>query len=168
MITAVTDIGAQAATKPVVALAYLALVRRLTGSSDTPPGFGHRTPHFGVLPSGVRFSTCPVLHDPELSIALALLGQTLAFVCAPLALVGRLLTIGGDPVPLVGEPVSFVGGPLAPVELILTQRERVLTLVRLDRSDGRIVANHTLIKRLGGAGGAIARAWGELPTSQIR
>jgi hypothetical protein len=107
MITTVSDMGAQAATKPVVALAYLAVVRRLAGCSDTPPGFGHRTPHFGVLSSGPRFFTFPVLHDPVLSIALALFGQTLAFVCMLLALVGRLLTIGGDPVPLVGDPVSL-------------------------------------------------------------
>jgi hypothetical protein len=165
MITIVTDIGAQAPTKLVVALAYLALVRRLAGSSYMPPGFGHRTPHFGVLSSGARLCTLPLLHDPELSIALVLFGQTLAFVCAQLALVGRLLTIGGDPVPLVGDPVSFVGGPLAPVELILTQRKRGLTLVRLARSDGGTVANHTLIKRLRGGGAAIARARGR-PTSE--
>jgi hypothetical protein len=145
MITTVTDIGAQAATKPVVALAYLALVRRLAGCSETPPGFGHRARHVGVLASSAGFLTFPLLHDAVLSIALALFSQTLAFVCAPLALVCRLLTIVCAPLALIGEAVSFVGDPPAPVELNLTQREQVPTLVRLARSDAGIIANHTLI-----------------------
>lgn len=142
MITTVTDIGAQASTKHVVALARLAVVRRLAGRAETPPRFRNRAPHFGVLASSTRLFTLPLLHDPELSISLALLGQTLAFVCAPLALVGRLLTIVGDPFPLVGEAVSSVGGPLAPVDLTLTPREQLLTLVRPALRDGGVVANH--------------------------
>jgi hypothetical protein len=123
MITTTTDIGPQAATKPVVALACLAFVRRLAGCVEIPPGFGHRAPHFGVLASSVRFFTFRLLHYAALSIALTLFGQTLAFVCAPLALVGRLLTIVGDLVPVVGDVISYVGGPLAPFELALTPRE---------------------------------------------
>ena len=123
MITTVTDIGVQAATKPVVALACLADVRRLAGCAETPPGFRNRTPHFGILASSARFLTFRTLVDAVSSIALALFGQTLTFVCTPLALVGRLLTIVGDPVPLVGEEVSYVGDPLTPVDLTLTPRE---------------------------------------------
>jgi hypothetical protein len=142
MITTVTDIGAQAATKHVVALAYLAVVCRLAGRAETPPGFGNRTPHFGVLASSTRFLTLRTPVAAVSSIALALFGQTFAFVCTPLALVGRLLAIVGDPFPLVGEAVSSVGSPLAPVDLALSPRERLLTLVRLALRDRGVVANH--------------------------
>ncbi len=131
MITTVTDICAEAATKHVVALGYLAVVRRLAGRAETPPGFRNRTPHFGVLASSTRFLTFRTLVDAVSSIALALFGQTFAFVCTPLALVGHLLTIVSDPFPLVGEVISSVGNPLAPVDLALSPRERSLTLVRL-------------------------------------
>jgi hypothetical protein len=89
MITTVTDIGAQAATKPVVALAYLALLRRLAGTAEISPGFRHRAPDFGVLAASTRFLTFRTLVDAVSSIALALFGQPLALV--RLALRGRIV-----------------------------------------------------------------------------
>jgi hypothetical protein len=86
MITTVTDIGVQAATKHVVALAYLAVVRRLARRAETPPGFRNRAPHFGGVEHPLF--TFRTLVDAVSWIALALFGQTFAFVCAPLALVG--------------------------------------------------------------------------------
>jgi hypothetical protein len=99
------------------------VVRCLAGSSETPPGFGHRTPHFGVFPASACYFTFRTLGNAILSIALALFGRILAFICTQLAIVGRLLTLAGDPVALVGDPVSFVGGPVAAVELIVPPHE---------------------------------------------
>jgi hypothetical protein len=65
MITTVTDIGAEAATKPVVALAYLALVRRVTGCAKIPPGFRDRVPHFAVHVADKYREISPRFRGPD-------------------------------------------------------------------------------------------------------
>jgi hypothetical protein len=138
------------------------MVRRLAGSSETPPGFRHRTSHFRVLSSSARHFTFGTLGSAILSIALALFGRILSFICAQLAIVGRLLTLAGDPVPLIGNPISLVGGPLAAVELVLPPHERELVLVDLTLGVRGVVGNHPFIKRLVGVGATIAARRGHV------
>jgi hypothetical protein len=104
-------------------LSRLPTSRRVRRLAETPPGFRHRTPHFGVFSSSACYFTFRTLGNAMLSIALALFGCILAFICTQLAIVGRLLTIAGDVIPLVGDPVAFVGGPVAAVELVVPPHE---------------------------------------------
>lgn len=63
------------------------------------------------------------------SLALTLLGRTLADVRIQLPVVRRLLANIRDPVPLIGDAIPFVGHPLAPRELTFAQRKRLLMLI---------------------------------------
>ena len=82
--------------------------RRSREAFDTAPGFSHRSPNFGVFPSGGGFLALRPFVDALQSLALTMRSRTLRYVRTPLSIVTRLLAIICDSVPPIGDAISFV------------------------------------------------------------
>jgi hypothetical protein len=139
MIKALTDIRSRARLR----------CRVVVQSDHTPPGLGHRAPHFGVFSHGGRFLTLFTVGDPLQPFPLTLLCHSLAFVGAALSVIRHQLAFVSDSVALVGDTFAFVRDVLAAINLDLAQRQRLCTLVVA-------AGDHAPIKRLMPADSAVS------------